>query len=114
MGRDHFRCVCVNEFFYIEPKCESRSNFRLFMNYYNIHAFFIGNTFISNARLKLAKNQANAKQQPYAECACVHEIIRSIIMKVKMKIKNRSHRYDVNRQGLDMYADIVNIKSVSV
>ena len=24
--------------------------------------FFISNTFISNARLKLAKNQANAKQ----------------------------------------------------
>ena len=30
----------------------------------NIHAFFIHNTFISNARLKLAKNQANAKQHP--------------------------------------------------
>ena len=30
----------------------------------NIHAFFICNTFISNARLKLAKNQANAKQHP--------------------------------------------------
>ena len=27
-----------------------------------VHAFFISNTFISNARLKLAKNQANAKQ----------------------------------------------------
>ena len=30
-------------------------------------SFFINNTFISNARLKLAKNQANAKQQPEAE-----------------------------------------------
>ena len=29
--------------------------------------FFISNTFISNARLKLAKNQANAKQQPKNE-----------------------------------------------
>ena len=29
--------------------------------------FFINNTFISNARLKLAKNQANAKQHPEAE-----------------------------------------------
>ena len=29
-----------------------------------VQAFFISNTFISNARLKLAKNQANAKQQP--------------------------------------------------
>ena len=32
-----------------------------------IHAFFISNIFISNARLKLAKNQANAKQHPKAE-----------------------------------------------
>ena len=32
-----------------------------------IHAFFISNNFISNARLELAKNQANAKQHPEAE-----------------------------------------------
>ena len=32
-----------------------------------LHVFFINNTFISNARLKLAKNQANAKQNPEAE-----------------------------------------------
>ena len=31
-----------------------------------LHAFFISNTFISNARLKLAKNQAKAKQHPEA------------------------------------------------
>ena len=31
------------------------------------HAFFIGNTFISNARLKFAKNQAKAKQRPEFE-----------------------------------------------
>ena len=29
--------------------------------------FFIRNTFISNGRLKLTKNQANAKQHPEAE-----------------------------------------------
>ena len=29
--------------------------------------FFMGKTFVSNARLKLAKNQANAKQHPQAE-----------------------------------------------
>ena len=28
---------------------------------------FISNTFIGNARLKLAKNQANAEQRPKAE-----------------------------------------------
>ena len=32
-----------------------------------IRLFFISNIFISNGRLKLAKNQANAKQQPEAE-----------------------------------------------
>ena len=29
--------------------------------------FFISNTFISNAKLKLAKNQANAEQHPEVE-----------------------------------------------
>ena len=32
---------------------------------YNIHV--ISNTFISNARLKFARNQAKAKQHPQAE-----------------------------------------------
>ena len=32
-----------------------------------LHTFFISNTFINNARLKLAKNRANAKQHPEAE-----------------------------------------------
>ena len=35
--------------------------------YLNTRYFFVSNTFISNARLKLAKNQANAKQHPEAE-----------------------------------------------
>ena len=70
---------------------------------------------MSNARLKLAKNQANAKQHPQAElltfefyshssstlspklighilkskqknkCVCIHEILQLIIIKMKMK-----------------------------
>ena len=32
-----------------------------------LHAFFISNAFISNARLKLAKNSAKAKQHPETE-----------------------------------------------
>ena len=77
--------------------------------------------------MKLAKNQANAKQHPEAElclfenyshssstllpknnktysknkqknnCVCIHEIIQLITMKMKMKKKNRSHRYDINK-----------------
>ena len=33
----------------------------------SLHAFFISNTVISNARLNLVKNQAKSKQQPEAE-----------------------------------------------
>ena len=31
------------------------------------------------------------------KCVCIHEIIGLIIMKMKTKMKNRSHRYDINR-----------------
>ena len=77
--------------------------------------FFISNTFINNTRLKLAKNQAKAKQRPEAEvllfencslsslrnvrknkCACFNEIMWLIIMKMKLKISGY-HRYDINR-----------------
>ena len=96
------------------------------MKYKTTH-IFICNTFISNATLKLAKNQANAKHKPEAElllfenyshssstlssknnrtyskkkqknkCLCIHEIIWFVVMKMRMKTKNRSHRYDINR-----------------
>ena len=36
--------------------------YRSFANYTEVHAFFISNTFISNARFKFAKNQTKAKQ----------------------------------------------------
>ena len=28
---------------------------------------------------------------------CTHEFMRLIIMKIKIKMKNRSHRYDISR-----------------
>ena len=91
----------------------------LFLRYWHKHAFFKSTTFINNGKLKLAKSQANAEQHPKAEllllenyshfhqcyhpkviknkqknmCVCIHHIIRLIIM----KMKNRSHRYDINR-----------------
>ena len=101
------------------------------------HAFFI-----SNARLNLAKNQANAKQQQLrlnfcylkiihilhpryhpkimghilkkkekSMFVCIHEIIWLIIVKMKIKMKNRSHRYHINSPRS---RHIVNIRSVSV
>ena len=88
--------------------------------------FYISSTFISNARLKLAKTQANAKkmlsicflkiihilQTRYHpkimghilknkrnnKCVCINEIIRLIVMKMEMKMKKESHRYDINRR----------------
>ena len=93
-----------------------------------IHFFSINSTFVSNTRLKLAKDWAKAKQHTEPEllllqnylfssstlssknnrayskkCAkkqvCLfvyfNEIIWLIIMKVKKK--NRSHKYDINR-----------------
>ena len=90
-------------------------------------SFFISNTFRSNAKLKLAKNQAKAKQHPEAElllfenyslsfsalssknnklfsknctknrCVYFNEIIWLMAMKMKLKMKNRPRRYDINR-----------------
>ena len=104
--------------------------------------FFISSTFISNARMKLAKNQANAKQHSGAElllienyshslstllsknnrvysknkqknnCVCIHKIIWLIIMKMKMKMKNRSNRYDINRLRSRMNTNILNILNI--
>ena len=31
------------------------------------------------------------------KCICFHEIIKLTVMKIKMKMKNRSHRYGTNR-----------------
>ena len=31
------------------------------------------------------------------KCVCIHEIIQLVIMEMKTTMKNRSHRYDVNR-----------------
>ena len=49
--------------------------FRKYWKNAYIHAFFISNTFISNARLKMAKNQAKAKQHLESKLL-LFEIIR--------------------------------------
>ena len=98
-----------------------------FLKNHEIHAFFISNTFRSNARLKLVKNQGKAKEHPEAELlllenysltssslssknnrryskkiiknkyVCLNEVIWLITMKKMLKMKKRSHRYDINR-----------------
>ena len=37
------------------------------------------------------------KNKQKSKWVCIHEIMRLIIMKMTMKTKNRSHRYDINR-----------------
>ena len=79
----------------------------------------ISNTFISNVKLKLAKNQANGTQNSEAELLLFENYsysssmlssrkkmrqfakkkVKLIIMKFKMKMKNRSHRYNINKSG---------------
>ena len=84
--------------------------------------FYISKTFISNTRLKLAKNQIKAKKHPEAElvlfenyslsssklssknnrssskkcikdkCTCFNEILWLMAMKQMLKMKSRQHR----------------------
>ena len=105
-----------------------------------IRFLFIRNTFISKARLKLAKNQANAsntlrlnfsyltiihilhrhnhpkiiahilKNKQKSKRVFIHQITRSTIIKIKTKMKNRSHGYGKIRPSLDMGAYLVSKK----
>ena len=45
---------------------------------------------------------------------CIHEIMGLIIMKMKMEIRKRSHRYVINRPTSRHDTIILNIKNVSV
>ena len=47
-------------------------------------------------------------------CVCFDEIIRLIIIKKKLNIKKRSHKYEQVDQGRGMNTNIVNIKRASV
>ena len=54
------------------------------MHTYILHALFIGNTLISNARLSLAKSQAKAK---HPETVVIQIIIRFLHPRYYPKIK---------------------------
>ena len=53
----------------------------------------------------------NSQKNKYV---CIHETMRLIIMKIKIKMKNRSHRYDISNLGLGKDKIIVNIKCLSM
>ena len=120
------QCHLILFFFYYRILPSICTNTSLFTKT-KLNTFFISNTFLSNARLKLAKNQANAKQHPEAELllfenyshfsstlssknnrtdskkctknkyVCFNEIIWLMTIKMRLKMKNRWHRYDINR-----------------
>ena len=50
---------------------------------------------------KIIKNILHIlKNKQKKKCVCIHEITRLTIMKMNMKMKNRSHRHDINRARL--------------
>ena len=60
-----------------------------FLDYHffaNIYAFFVSNTFISNTRLKFAKNQANANPEAEFLLLYFHEIIHILHRRYHPKI----------------------------
>ena len=91
------------------------------------YTLFYKQHFYKQRQTEIGENQANAKQDPEAELllfenyshysstlssknnstysinqqknksVCFHEIIRLIITKMEMKMKNRSHRCDISR-----------------
>ena len=54
-------------FFLLTQEINFLSKFGFWNLLPTLHAFFMSNTFVSNTRLKLAKNQAKAKQHPEVE-----------------------------------------------
>ena len=48
--------------------------------FYVVHGFLVGNTFISNIRLKLAKNQSNAKQHPKVELLLLFTLFVHVVI----------------------------------
>ena len=115
---------CTEDNLYIISDCRNllKGKFKKCQNN-QIHTFNISNTFLSNTRLKLAKNPTKAKQHPEAEllllenyslssymlspktnmryskkcaknkCVGFNEIMWLIIMKMMLTMKTGSNRY---------------------
>ena len=75
--------------------------YTLFYKQYTL--FFISNTSISNARLKLAKNRANAKQHPEAE-AFLFEIYSHFSPMLSSKTNNRTHSKKQAKKQVCLYS----------
>ena len=56
--------------------------------------------FISSSLLSSKTNMRYPKKCAKNICVCFNEIVWLIIMKIKLKMKHRSHRYDINKTRL--------------
>ena len=79
-------------------KQHSEAELLTFKNYW--HSL---STLSSNNTGHILKNKQKNKH------VCIHEIMQLIIMKMKTKIKIDSHKYSINRLGVDMDTNTVNI-----
>ena len=68
----------------------SRSSSLELLLWNRLHAFFISNTFISNARLKLTKNQANVKQHSEPEVSLFENYSHSLSKLSSRNTRTRS------------------------
>ena len=55
------------------------------------------NYFLSSSMLSFKTNKRNSRKCAKNKCVCFNEIIWLIVMKMRLKMKIRSHRCDINR-----------------
>ena len=58
-------------------------------------------------------NRRYSKKCAKNKCVCFNDVIWSMAMKMRLKMKNRSQGYDINRPRPRMGPNILNIKCVS-
>ena len=50
-----------------------------------------------SSTLSCKNNRTHSVSKQKNKCVCIHEIMRLTIIRMKMKMKNKSHRYGINR-----------------
>ena len=77
----------------MDPDWNRVENFEMKISLWTkLHASFNSNTFISKARLKLAKNQANAKQHPETELSLFENCFIILYQRYHPKIIRHSKK----------------------
>ena len=87
-------CFFYNQRFHKQRQAEIGKKIKQMLN----NSLRLNFCYLKNIRIlhpKIIQHILENKQKN--KCVCIYEIIQSIIMKMIMKMKNRSHRYDMNR-----------------